>query len=291
MKNNKIKKVPRVARWILKRFVNRIEHETLIGDLDEMYNINAVGLRTSRAHVWYWIQIAKAIPVFFINSIYWGATMFKNYLKIALRHLKMNKAYSFINIFGLSVGMACCLLMMLFVQDELSYDKFHENADRIFRIVASTSGDNNPTNANGIYGTGPALERYFSEVVDFVRIRKMGQGSKLIVGYNEIRFYEDKFFFADPSIFSIFNFPLLKGDPESALNAPNTIVLTEETAKKYFGIDDPIGKTLTADPYNTGDEMEFQITGVAQNVPRNSHIHFDFLTSLFSETTTTWSLS
>ena len=135
MKNSKIKKVPSVASWILRRFLNRLEHETLIGDLDEMYNIHALEIHPSRAHLWYWIQIAKAIPVFFINSVYLGATMFKNYVKIALRHLKKNKAYSFINIFGLSVGMACCLLIVLFVQDELSYDKFHDNADRIFRIT------------------------------------------------------------------------------------------------------------------------------------------------------------
>ena len=205
--------------------------------------------------------------------------MFKNYLKIAIRNLKHSKGYTFINISGLAIGMACCLLIVLYIQDELSYDSFHTKADRIFRVVASTSEDGIPTNANGIFGTGPALKKDFPEVVDFVRIRKMGQGSKCYVGFEDQKFYEEWFFFADPTIFRVFTFPLIRGDAESALMNPHSVVITEAMAEKYFGDEDPMGRILETDPYNTGEKMLFQVTGIAKNVPRNSHFHFDILIS------------
>ena len=193
--------------------------------------------------------------------------------------MKKHKGYSFINIAGLAVGMACCLLIVLYIQDELSYDAFHVNADRIFRVVTSTSRDGMPTNANGTFGTGPAMKEDFPEVVDFVRIRKMGQGTSIYIGYGDRKFYEERFFFADPSIFTVFSFALIEGDVEKALSEPNSIVITEAMADKYFGHEDPMGKILEADPYNTGEMMVFQVTGIAKNVPGNSHFHFDFLAS------------
>jgi putative ABC transport system permease protein len=209
--------------------------------------------------------------------------MLKNYLKIAIRNLKHSKGYTFINISGLAIGMACCLLIVLYIQDELSYDSFHTNADRIFRVVASTSEDGIPTNANGTFGAGPALKKDFPEVVDFVRIRKMGQGTKSYVGFGDQKFYEEWFFFADPSIFTVFTFPLIRGDAENALSNPHSIVITEAMAEKYFGDDDPMGRLLETDPYNTGEKMLFQVTGIAKNVPRNSHFHFDFLASYIDQ--------
>ena len=210
--------------------------------------------------------------------------MFKNYLKVAFRNFKRHKGFSFINITGLSIGMACCALILLFIKDELSYDRFHEKADRIHRVVFSTSDEDTlPTNANGSLGVGPALKRDFPEIVETVRIRKMGQGVKLYIGHKDKKFYEERFFFAEPSIFTVFDFPLIKGDSATALNEPNTIVLSREMTEKYFGDEDPIGKTVEADPYNDGEIMLFRITGIAQNVPRNSHIHFDFLVSYISQ--------
>lgn len=205
--------------------------------------------------------------------------MLTNYIKIAFRNLKKYKGYSFINIAGLAVGMACCLLIVLYIQDELSYDAFHVNADRIFRVVTSTSQDGMPTNANGTFGTGPAMKEEFPEVEDFVRIRKMGQGTRIYIGYEDRKFYEERFFFADPSVFTVFTFPLVRGDAENALSEPNSIVITEDMADKYFGHEDPIGKIMEVDPYNSGEMIVFQVTGIAENVPGNSHFHFDFLAS------------
>jgi len=205
--------------------------------------------------------------------------------------MKKHKGYTFINIAGLAVGIACTIIILLWVKDELSFDRFHENADRIYRVVASTSDDGVPTNANGSFGVGPALKRDFPEVIETVRIRKMGQNVKRYVGYKDKKFYEPRFFFAEPTIFSVFDFPLTKGDLTTALNEPNSIVLTEEMAKKYFGNEDPIGKIIEADPYNDGELMIFRITGIAKNIPSNSHFHFDFLASYSSQKDDTDSLS
>jgi len=209
--------------------------------------------------------------------------MFKNYVKISLRNIKKQKVYSLLNIAGLTIGMSCCILIMLFIQDELSYDKFHKNGDRIFRVVASTSDDNIPTNANGIFGTGPALKREFPEVLEFARIREMGYGTKIFVKHGEKKFYEENFFFADSTFFTFFSFPLKRGNPETVLRKPNSIVITQETAERYFGNENPIDKILTVDPYNMGEMMEFTVTGIAENVPDNSHLQFDFLASYMNQ--------
>jgi putative ABC transport system permease protein len=197
--------------------------------------------------------------------------------------MKKHKGYTFINIAGLAVGIACTILIFLWVKDELSYDRFHENADRIYRVVASTSDDGVPTNANGSFGVGPALKKDFSEIIETVRIRKMGQNVKRYIGYKDKKFYESRFFFAEPTIFTVFDFPLIKGDPTTALDDPNSIVLTEAMAKKYFGNEDPIGKIIEADPYNDGELMLFRITGIAKNTPSHSHFHFDFIASYRSQ--------
>ncbi len=268
---------PRLAEWLFRIFLRKDDRFHRLGDFEEVFHTVFVSEGRFRAWRWYWQQIVRSVPELAMNSFYWSAAMLNNYTKIATRNLKKSKGYSFINISGLAIGMACCLLIVLYIQDELSYDTFHLNADRIFRIVASSSEDGIPTNANGIFGTGPALKKDFPEVQDYVRIRRMGQGTKRYVGYGDRKFYEEWFFFADPNIFTMFTFPLIRGDAEKALTEPNAIVITETMAKKYFDNEDPMGKTLKTDPYNSGEMMLFQVTGIAKDVPQNSHFHFDFL--------------
>jgi len=198
--------------------------------------------------------------------------MFKNYLKIVFRNIFKHKGQSLINILGLAIGMACCILILLYVGYELSFDKYHENADRIYRLgIDATMGGRNLkvpfSNAPAI----PAMINEFPEVINAVRLN---DESKIIVSYGQKQFYEDKIFYADNSIFEIFSFPLIKGDPHNALKAPYTIVLTEQTAQKYFGDDDPIGKTITFE-----NKDDYQITGVIKNVPSNSQFTFDMLCS------------
>ena len=275
---------PRIGEWLLKRCIGSEDRRHRAGDFEEVFQniVESDGLY--RGWSWYWWQIIRSVPEFMKNGIHWSGAMLKNYIKIAFRNLNKSKGYAFINIAGLAIGMACCLLIVLYIQDELSYDNFHENADRIFRVVASSSEDGIPSNANGIFGTGPALKKDFPEVEDYVRIRKMGQGKKIYMGYEDRKFYEEWFFFADPSIFTLFTFPLIRGDADKALSEPNSIVITEAMANKYFGNDDPMGKTLETDPYNTGEMMLFQVMGIAKDVPHNSHFHFDFLASYVNQT-------
>ncbi len=272
-----------ITWFCLSFFTDEHMRETILEDLEDRYahNIENLGIVLSRT---IWLGKLQLILItFFLKSCIWKAIMFNNYLKITLRNISKHKGYSFINISGVAMGIACTMLILLWVQDELSYDRFHENADRIFRVICSTSDDGRPTNANGSFGVGPALKKDFPEVIDTVRIRKMGQGVKRHLGYKDKKFYESRFFFSEPAIFTVFNFPLLKGDPHTALEEPNSIVLTQEMANKYFGNEDPLGKIIEADPYNDGELMLFHVTGIAKNVPRNSHFHFDFLASYSSQ--------
>lgn len=206
------------------------------------------------------------------------------HLRISLRRLRFQKIYALINIGGLALGLASALLIFLWIRDEWRYDRFQSRADRIYRVVFSSSddGDSKPTNANGSFGVGPALKKDFPEVLETARIMKAAQNSKRYVGYRDKKFYESRFFFAEPALLSVFDFPLVRGEASSALKDPGSIVLTEAMAEKYFGDEDPMGKMIESDPYNTGTPMLFRVTGVAKNVPRLSHVHFDFLASYAS---------
>ncbi len=200
--------------------------------------------------------------------------MLKNYFKIALRNLKKHKGYTFINITGLAVGLACCLLIVLCVRDELSYDRYHDNADQIYRITLDALlGEQE---INGPISPAPmaqALVSDFPEVVQATRL--FTYMDETLVRYQDSRFVEERFFFGDSTFFEVFTFPLLRGDPETALVEPNTVVLTESTARKYFGQQDPIGQTL-----RVNERTDYEVTGVMADVPTNSHFHFDFLGSL-----------
>ena len=209
--------------------------------------------------------------------------MLKNYFKLTLRHLLKYRTYSFINIAGLAVGMACCMLILLYVRDELRYDRFHERAKRIYRLTLSTSEDGQPTNANTSFAQGLALAAEFPEVEAVVRFRKMGWGEKRVFARGDNRFYEERFFFADKNAFAVFSFPFLFGDPQTALAEPFSIVITEAMSQKYFGHGNPLGETISLDPYNDGGFADYKITGVLKNLPHYSHIKFDFLASFASQ--------
>ncbi|MGH7493758.1 MAG: ABC transporter permease [bacterium] len=210
--------------------------------------------------------------------------MLKNYLKIALRNLIKHKAYSFINIVGLAIGIGCCMLILVYVQDELRYDRFHAHAERIYRVVASTSEDGQPTNANGAFSWSEALHKDFPEIEQVARFHKMGWGEKRVVAHGENRFYEERFFFADSNVFKIFSFPFVAGNPARALTEPNTAVITARLAQKYFGHENPLGNVLALDPYNDGKFIDLKITGVLRDLPSYSHIQFDILASFASAT-------
>lgn len=205
--------------------------------------------------------------------------MLLNYFKISFRNLLKKKAYSFINIAGLAVGIACCITILLYVQFEFSYDTFHEHSDRIYRVQRSHSGSGGPREyrAPVNYALAPILKENFPQAEQVVRLAKMEEK----VTVENAVFMEPRFFYADPSVFEVFSIKTLIGNPETALSQPMSMVLTKRTAQKYFGTQNPVGEFITVD-----DEKVFTVTGVVEELPDNSHFHFDFLASL--ESTRNW---
>ncbi|MFC2164181.1 ABC transporter permease [Acidobacteriota bacterium] len=198
----------------------------------------------------------------------------KNYIKIALRNIFRNKLYSFLNIAGLSIGIACFILILFYVQDELSYDRFHEKADRIHRAnLTFDASERVVLSALTTHNYGPMLKDEFPEIAKYVRFSRYGQ--KKIIQYEDYTFYEGKFLWVDPTLFEVFSFTLLRGNPEEALIRPNSVVITEEMAEKYFGDEDPIGKNLLVDT----DDL-YEVTGVMESIPMTSHIRPDFFASM-----------
>lgn len=200
--------------------------------------------------------------------------MLRNYIKIAIRNLWRNKSFSAINILGLAMGIASCLVIMLFVVDELSYDRFNENADRIVRVVFRGSVQGEKMNeAHVMPPVAKTLLADYPEVENATRLRAYGTPK---VTHNDRTFRNNTFAFVDSNFFQVFTLPLLEGDPTKALVQPNSLVISRATAQKYFGEADPIGKVLSFKDWN----QDFTITGVMENIPENSHFQFDLLGSM-----------
>ncbi len=198
--------------------------------------------------------------------------MIRNYLKIAFRNMKRQKGYTFINTFCLAVGLTCFLLLMIYVQYELSYERFHANSQRIFRVAIHLPVWNYKGSMDFCLTTAqlaPTLEDTYPEVVAATRL---GTESRPL-SYGDKKFLEQGIY-GDPKLFEVFTFPLVKGDPETALAEPYSVVISRRLADKFFRDADPIGKVLRLD-----DKMDFRITGIAENVPPNSHIQFDYILS------------
>ncbi len=257
---------PKIASWILERMLDPRVRYSALGDFEQKFNAIANQKGVFKARIFYWMQIFLLFPSFIRNLIYWSGEMIVNYLKIAFRNMNRHKGYSFINIAGLAIGMAICILILLWVQDELNFDRFHENAENIYRL-------NMHDQRYGVVWpivsipVGPALKHEFPEVTDFVRVSDFsGLVSREDKKSDEIGAY------VDPSFFEIFSFPFVKGDSKTALSAPSSIVISQEMAHKFFGTGDPLGKNL-----KLNNALDFTVTGVIKDMPQNSHLDFDFL--------------
>jgi len=201
--------------------------------------------------------------------------MLKSYFRSLYRFFFRNKFYSLINISGFSIGIGAALLILVYIFDELSFDKYHENHERIFRIESDFAVNNN----HNLYATapiplGPALKSEIPEIEEFVRIDVFGSRS---FRYKDREYVENDFFLADSTIFKVFTHQFISGNPDLCLVEPNSMVLTESVALKYFGDEDPMGKILT-----DGNGNSYKITGVIENLPLNSHLRFDGLISISS---------
>ncbi|MGH7493955.1 MAG: ABC transporter permease [bacterium] len=198
--------------------------------------------------------------------------MLKNLLLTAWRNLKKRKGYAFINIMGLAIGIACCLLILLYVKQELSYDRQHPDYERIYRVALDIrSGSSNRVFANASATLAPALKKDFPQIETAFRLLKTD--SRLVSDGGEKKFYEKNFFYADPEVLQVLCLPLRAGNPQEALLRPATVVISEALAFKYFGEANPTGKTLII------ADKKYEVTGVFTDAGFNSHATFDLIAS------------
>lgn len=271
------KQPPRLAQRLLQRYCPLGMREVVEGDLEERYQkYHSQG--AMRADVWYWKEVLLMCWWHGrTNNDFdqaWGPIMFRNYLTVAWRHLLKHKGYSFINVAGLATGMACFLLILLYVQHEQSYDQAHPNVDRLYRLVYdNTKGGGTTPWAITKAEWSRILPESLAEIEEGVSIIPTF-GFNSLVEYEDKRFLEERFLWADSSLLRLFDLDLIQGDKATALREPYTIVIPERTAKKYFGNVDPMGKVLRRD-----NESDYRITGVLADPPENMHFHFDFVAS------------
>ncbi len=263
---NKPRKILHLGLRILSRFVSRRENESLYGDIEEAYQ-QALSNGKVRAAVWLSITILRTVFAAGCDTLFWRYIMLRNYLKVTVRNCTRYKGYSMINIIGLAVGMTCCILMLLWVEDELRWDCFHEHRESIYRVIAEQSGPTqNIFNARTPDPLAPLLRELYPEIESAVRFQGV-TGWPVKVG-KKIHANDD-LAFADPAFFKMFTFPFVKGDPETALQDRNSIVFSESMAAKYFGENDPIGKVVYI------ADRPLVITAIMKDVPENSHLRFD----------------
>ena len=201
--------------------------------------------------------------------------MFSNFLIIAFRLLRRDKLHSIINIIGLSIGIACCIIIMMYLQNELTYDENHKHADQIFRLgIKITMGDQSAEYPMASWSFGKRLKEEYPEIEDYVRIKPY---SGVLFEFEEKVFYEDEIALADPSIFKIFSFKFICGDPATCLDKPGNLVLTKTLARKYFGEQNPIGKVI-----QLGNKYDCDVTAVVEDMPPNSHMRLNALVAMAS---------
>jgi len=267
---------PRLARWILSLQDHYERNYFITGDCSEEYKQIVQQKGKPSALLWIWGQVFSVMALSLKRSLLFGGTMFINYLKITLRNIKRHKGYSFINIAGLAIGMTCSILILLYVRSELSFEKFHKNTDNIYRVIMHQEG-NFFGNTDWLPWTppilAPTLKKDLPEVIHAARFENRRQ----LITYKDKKIYEEDFCYTDPEFFDIFTFSIIKGDPQTALNEPFSLLITPQMAEKYFGNEDPVNKIINID-----NKHDFKITGIIENCPQNTHIKYNFLASFIS---------
>ena len=276
---NQKTKPPLIPHTLIRLLLSGEDFHEFSGDIDEIFQYRCACGSKRRAKLWFWLRVLESIPGIIWDKICWRIIMLKNYLKIALRNFQRHKGYSLINIVGFAIGMAVCLLILIYVRQELSYDKYHKDGDRLYRIVL----DSRTATANRIFApispmVAPTLK------TDFPQVEQAGRAFTFVqtrlVRQEDTFFYEDRFMYADPELFEVLTIPFIQGNPLIALTRPNTLVISERIAIKYFGHDNPVGKTLEI------NNDTFEVTGVVVDPPENTHLKYDLIASM--ETLKDW---
>lgn len=259
---------PRFITWLLEAFLAP-RHDPVIGDLEEVFYDNCTNHGPRCAALIYMWEAVRTIPFLLLTDVLWSPIMFKNYLVIAFRNLIKYKAFSAINIFGLAISMSVCLLIIALVQDQRSYDAFHTHADRIYRVtseVVNPYGVSRRATSPGPLAS--ALANAAPEVEATLRMRGFSEQVT-----NQIKTFAVGGLYAEPSFFDLFDFELVRGNAAVALDHPNAIILTEETAVRFFGEANPLGEVLEADGHT------YTVTGVLRELPEQTHLVIDALVS------------
>ncbi|MFC1726155.1 ABC transporter permease [candidate division KSB1 bacterium] len=279
MKNMKRKnKPPKFAAFLLRFLLNHRHPEEMIGDYEEQYQEIIKKQHRLKGWFWFWGQVFFAIPPFVNNSIFWSMIMFKNYLTIAIRVLKKQKVYTTINIIGLAVGLGITIVLTFYVFDDLSYDKFHENYENIYRILSiEDSGSEYAVTSGPLM---PAAEAEIPEILQSARISFANEVSINRVDADRSNAKRASMILADPGFLNIFNFKILRGNNADALKVPGSVFLTPEIASALFGEEDPIGKPLDLNVF--GNENT-SVAAIIEAPPRNSHIQFDIIAAFDPE--------
>jgi putative ABC transport system permease protein len=269
--------IPDIAGFILKALIPAHDFEYTIGVYEQSYMDIKKQKGKLSANLWLFFQLCLAVPAFLKMKCNGGMTMIKNYIKIAFRTMRRHKIYSFINIAGLTVGISCFILLILYVQYERSFDAFHKKADRIYRIIRKHPGRKYRDRDFTAQTPGPLAQTLAEEYPEVDQATKLGlYFQELLFTHGNQSFYENGIS-ADKNFFKVFSFTLLRGNPETALAEPASIVLTEKLAEKYFGNEEPLGKTM-----RINDEYDAKVTGIIEKIPKNSHLQFDYIMSLMS---------
>ena len=259
------------SRLVLRILASGQRNRSYLEDVDELFSERCHSNGKTASIIWLWREIFLSLPAFISDSIYWRILMFKNYCQTALRNMIRHKGYTLINIGGLAIGIAVCLFILLWVKDETGYDRFHVNSEELYRVTQEQHYTDGTvfSVAVGPDVIGPALKQDFGEVVETARLRI---SNNRLITLGEEPYYADGFLFADPSFLSMFTFPLVKGNPETAISGLKSMVISERAAARYFGTDDPVGQTIILE-----NNFGFQVTGIIKDVPANSHLQFDFI--------------
>jgi putative ABC transport system permease protein len=264
--------LPVLARFILRRMSIYNNRHSIIENFNETYQEIRNKEGALKANTWCWLSILKSLMEYIKMSLLWRFVMLNNYIKIALRNIRRHMGYSVINISGLVLGLSCFILVSLFVQYELSYDKYHKHYDRIYRIINHQPEKNYLNSDDFGWTQGPLAPTLMERYPEFESAARINMFHNQLVVHGGESFLLDDFYFADPEIFDIFSFELVHGDPKKALENPNSIILSETTAQKIFGSRNPLGKILKHE--NSSDLI---VTGVLRDMPHNSHFRMESL--------------
>jgi putative ABC transport system permease protein len=261
---------PRLPRWLLSRLLPCRLKPTAAGDFEELYRRVLAEDGRAGAAAWYWRQVLRSVPAFFLAALRWRLEMFAGYLKLALRHSRRRPGLAAVNVGGLAVGLAGCVLAFFFVHDEFAYDRFHRRVDRVYEVKSKVGAGERTLSLETQGPVGPALAAEFPEVEAAVRLGR----ADVIVRAGGQAFIQDGLG-ADPSFFDVFSFPLTAGDPATALREPYSVVLGGEAARLCFGTADPVGRTVSIKV--AGETADYKVTGVAAAIPARSSLDFDLL--------------